>query len=49
MVVDFGDLKRDVKGWIDRTLDHTLLLAEGDPIIELLAQSIASPDSLAPG
>lgn len=36
MVVDFGDLKRDLKAWIDETLDHTMLLAEGDPIIELL-------------
>jgi 6-pyruvoyltetrahydropterin/6-carboxytetrahydropterin synthase len=36
MVVDFGELKRDVKRWIDEHLDHTMLLAAGDPIIDLL-------------
>lgn len=33
MVVDFGDIKSTVKAWIDETLDHTMLLAKGDPLI----------------
>jgi len=39
MVVDFGDVKRDIKGWIDDNLDHTMLLAQDDPIIEVLKQA----------
>ena len=33
MVVDFGDLKRLVGGWIDETLDHRMLLHRDDPVI----------------
>ncbi len=32
MVVDFGDIKSEVKAWIDKHLDHTLLLCKDDPI-----------------
>ena len=39
MVVDFGDIKRDIKAWIDDNLDHTMLLAQDDPIIEVLKQA----------
>lgn len=36
MVVDFGDIKRDVKGWIDDRMDHAMLVREDDPLIEVL-------------
>lgn len=36
MVVDFGDIKDDVKGWIDNVMDHAMLVREDDPLIEVL-------------
>jgi 6-pyruvoyltetrahydropterin/6-carboxytetrahydropterin synthase len=36
MVVDFGDLKRGVGGWIDEHLDHKMLLRRDDPALEPL-------------
>lgn len=33
-VVDFGSLK-SLKGWLENTFDHTLLVAEDDPLLEL--------------
>jgi len=36
MVVDFGDIKRIVKGWIDRELDHKMLLRHDDPLVKPL-------------
>jgi 6-pyruvoyltetrahydropterin/6-carboxytetrahydropterin synthase len=38
MVMDFGDVKRVVKQWIDDTLDHTLLLSKGDPLVPLFEE-----------
>ena len=38
MVVDFGDIKDDVKGWIDETIDHTMLVREDDPLVDHLEQ-----------
>ncbi|HEY1381672.1 MAG TPA: 6-carboxytetrahydropterin synthase [Gemmataceae bacterium] len=38
MVVDFSDLKRVVGGWIDATLDHTMLLHKDDPVLPLLRE-----------
>ncbi len=34
MVCDFGDIKRIVKGWIDRELDHKMILRHDDPLVE---------------
>src|SRR5437868_13155002 len=31
MVCDFSDIKRVVKGWIDKELDHKMLLRHDDP------------------
>lgn len=42
MVVDFGDIKRTVKGWIDRELDHRMILRRDDPLVAML-QSIGEP------
>ena len=36
MVFDFGDVKRDVKGWIDERMDHRMILRKDDPLVEWL-------------
>lgn len=36
MVTDFGDIKRAVMGWIDRELDHRMILRHDDPLVALL-------------
>ena len=36
MVADFSDIKRIVKGWIDRELDHKMILRTDDPLVEPL-------------
>jgi 6-pyruvoyltetrahydropterin/6-carboxytetrahydropterin synthase len=36
MVVDFGDINRIVKEWIDQVLDHKLLLSKDDPLVPVL-------------
>ena len=36
MLVDFGDIKREVQRWIDEELDHTMLLCKDDPILPVL-------------
>jgi 6-pyruvoyltetrahydropterin/6-carboxytetrahydropterin synthase len=33
MVVDFSDIKRVIKGWIDENLDHRMLLHQDDPML----------------
>jgi 6-pyruvoyltetrahydropterin/6-carboxytetrahydropterin synthase len=38
MVVDFGDIKRTVKGWIDAELDHKMILRHDDPLVKPLQQ-----------
>jgi 6-pyruvoyltetrahydropterin/6-carboxytetrahydropterin synthase len=42
MVTDFTDIKNIVKGWIDRELDHKMILRHDDPLVKLL-QSIGEP------
>ena len=42
MVVDFNDIKRVVKGWIDRELDHKMILRHDDPLVPML-QSLGEP------
>jgi 6-pyruvoyltetrahydropterin/6-carboxytetrahydropterin synthase len=32
MVADFGDIKRIVKGWVDREIDHRMILRRDDPL-----------------
>lgn len=36
MVVDFSDIRIVIKDWIDRTLDHSMLLRKDDPLVSLL-------------
>ena len=38
MVCDFSDIKRIVKGWIDRELDHKMILRHDDPLVKPLQQ-----------
>jgi 6-pyruvoyltetrahydropterin/6-carboxytetrahydropterin synthase len=42
MVADFSDIKRQVKGWIDRELDHRMILRHDDPLVEPL-QALGEP------
>ncbi len=36
MVADFDDVKRVVKGWIDREIDHKMILRRDDPLVKPL-------------
>jgi 6-pyruvoyltetrahydropterin/6-carboxytetrahydropterin synthase len=36
MLVDFGDIKREVQVWIDEHLDHNMILCKDDPILPIL-------------
>jgi 6-pyruvoyltetrahydropterin/6-carboxytetrahydropterin synthase len=38
MLVDFTDIKRTVRNWIDETLDHNMLLCRSDPILPVLQE-----------
>jgi 6-pyruvoyltetrahydropterin/6-carboxytetrahydropterin synthase len=38
MVMDFGDIRKVVRNWIDETLDHTMLLSKADPLIATLKE-----------
>ena len=42
MVCDFSDIKRIVKGWIDRELDHKMVLRQDDPLVKPL-QDLGEP------
>ncbi len=36
MVVDFSDIRRIVKEWVDRELDHKMILRHDDPLVASL-------------
>ena len=38
MVTDFSDIKRVMKGWIDRELDHKMILRADDPLTKVLQE-----------
>ena len=42
MVADFSDIKRVMKGWIDRELDHKMILRADDPLTKVL-QDMGEP------
>jgi 6-pyruvoyltetrahydropterin/6-carboxytetrahydropterin synthase len=42
MVVDFSDIKRKLKGWIDEQLDHKMILRQDDPLVGPL-QALGEP------
>lgn len=39
MVCDFSDIKKFVGEWINKTLDHNLLLHKNDPVLPLLQEA----------
>ena len=48
MVVDFSDIRRLVKGWIDRELDHKMILRRDDPLVKAM-QDLGEPIYLLDG
>lgn len=38
MVMDFSDLRGVVKDWVDRNLDHKMLLHKDDPVASILSE-----------
>ena len=38
IVIDFGYIGKVIKEWIDRTLDHTMLLSKDDPLLAVLKE-----------
>jgi 6-pyruvoyltetrahydropterin/6-carboxytetrahydropterin synthase len=42
MVTDFSDIKRVMKSWIDRELDHKMILRTDDPLTRIL-QDLGEP------
>jgi 6-pyruvoyltetrahydropterin/6-carboxytetrahydropterin synthase len=42
MVVDFNDIKNLVKSWVDRELDHKMILRHDDPLVVPL-QALGEP------
>ena len=42
MVTDFSDIKRVMKAWIDRELDHKMILRHDDPLVVPL-QALGEP------
>jgi 6-pyruvoyltetrahydropterin/6-carboxytetrahydropterin synthase len=39
MVCDFSDIGDYVKGWIEQTLDHNMLLHSDDPVLPVLREA----------
>lgn len=38
MLVDFSDIKKSVRTWIDNQLDHRMILCQDDPVVPFLKQ-----------
>ena len=38
MVCDFSDIRRIIKSWIDKELDHKMVLRHDDPLVKSLQQ-----------
>lgn len=38
MLVDFSEIKRSLRHWIDQELDHRMILCEGDPALPALRE-----------
>ena len=36
MVYDFGDIKEIIQKWVDRELDHKMILKDKDPLVKIL-------------
>ena len=42
MVYDFGDIKEIVQKWVDKELDHKMILRKDDPLLSIL-QKLGEP------
>ncbi len=42
MVFDFGDMKEIIQKWVDRELDHKMILKKEDPLVKIL-KSLGEP------
>lgn len=38
MVIDFGDIKKALKNFLDEELDHRMLLRQDDPLVKVLQE-----------
>lgn len=38
MLIDFTDIKRELRSWIDAELDHRMILCDRDPALAMLQQ-----------
>lgn len=38
MIIDFGEIKTIIGGWLDEYWDHGMILQAGDPLIDFLRQ-----------
>lgn len=38
MVYDFGDIKEMIQKWVDRELDHKMILKKGDALVKILKE-----------
>lgn len=47
MLVDFSEIKESLRTWIDRTLDHRMILCEHDPALRLM-QELGEPVKVLP-
>ncbi len=39
MVVDFFDIRKTIGAWIDKNLDHKMILCKKDPLVKVLRQA----------
>ena len=39
MVMDFYEIQKSIGEWIDKTLDHRMILAENDPLVPVLQKT----------
>ena len=38
MVFDFGDVKEIIQKWVDKELDHKMILSRKDPLVKILKE-----------
>jgi len=39
MLIDFSDIKRELRTWIDDHLDHRMILCDRDPVVAMLQET----------
>lgn len=48
-VIDFGDMKKIIQGWIDEHWDHNFICHEDDPILDSYPPATCDPDERTMG